>query len=191
MARASGGKTHFLDLQDITGDDFGGLNLLEGAVTEDDGLESERLLQLLDDGTSLELLDETNAGVEQEQRANDTEIDPILETSGKDGGSLADRKRLARPELESKKRGWSMTSGMESSRRVVCDAGRVVVCWLGAAVVPAQRALLPATIGTPRFRTNSGAQAAGPCRINRPRHNEASQCGEPIAGGPPELVWSW
>lgn len=91
MALAAGGETHFLDLQDIAGNDLGGLNLLEGAVTEDDGLESERLLQLLDDGTSLELLDEANAGVEQEQRADDTEIDPILETGGKDGSSLADR----------------------------------------------------------------------------------------------------
>ncbi len=80
--------THFLNLQDIARNDLGGLDLLEGAVTENDSLESEGLLQLFDNGTSLELLDETNAGVEQEKTADDTEIDPVLETGSEDGGSL-------------------------------------------------------------------------------------------------------
>lgn len=90
--RVRNGKTHLLNLEDITGNDLGGLNLLEGAVTEDDSLESESLLQFLDNGTSLEFLDETNGGVEQEQSADDTEIDPILETGSQDSGSLK-RKR--------------------------------------------------------------------------------------------------
>lgn len=38
------------------------------------------LLQLLDDRTSLVLLNETDSGVEKQQTANDTEINPILKT---------------------------------------------------------------------------------------------------------------
>jgi hypothetical protein len=37
-------------------------------------------------------LDETDASIEQEQGANDTEVDPILKTSSKNSGSLADDK---------------------------------------------------------------------------------------------------
>jgi hypothetical protein len=77
-----------LNLEDITGDDFWGFDFLEGSVTENGGLESKSLLQLLDNGTSLVFLDETDKGVEQQQGANDTEIDPILKTSSKDSSSL-------------------------------------------------------------------------------------------------------
>ncbi len=52
------------------------------SVTENNSLESESLLQFLDNGTSLEFLDETNSSVEQKKTADDTEIDPVLETSG-------------------------------------------------------------------------------------------------------------
>jgi hypothetical protein len=87
-ATVGGDNGTLLDLQDITGNDLGGLDLLEGTVTEDDSLEGQSLLELLDDGTGLELLDETNTGVEQQQGADDTEVDPILETGGQDSGSL-------------------------------------------------------------------------------------------------------
>lgn len=87
-ATISGNDGTLLDLEDITGNDERSLNLLEGTVTEDDSLESESLLQLVDNRTSLELLDETDSGVKQKQTANDTEIDPILETSSEDGSSL-------------------------------------------------------------------------------------------------------
>jgi hypothetical protein len=40
------------------------------------------LLELVDDGTSLVFLDETDDGVEEQKTADDTEIDPILETGG-------------------------------------------------------------------------------------------------------------
>lgn len=80
--------THFLDLEDISGNDFGGLNLLEGAITEDDSLESKSLLQFVDDRSGLVFLDETDTSVKQQQSANDTEIDPVLETGGQDSGSL-------------------------------------------------------------------------------------------------------
>lgn len=80
-----------LELEDITGNDLGSSDFLEGTVTEDDGLESESLLQFVDDGASLEFLDETNTGVEKQKTANDTEIDPILETSSEDGSSLDGR----------------------------------------------------------------------------------------------------
>ncbi|GJD02139.1 hypothetical protein ColKHC_10964 [Colletotrichum higginsianum] len=83
-----------LNLEDVTGDDFRGLNLLQGAITEDDGLESKSLLEFgnnLEWGRSgLEFLDETDNSVEQQKTANNTEIDPILETSGEDGSSLHD-----------------------------------------------------------------------------------------------------
>lgn len=87
-ATIGGDDGTLLNLEDITGNDEGSLNLLEGTVTEDDSLESESLLQLVDNGTSLELLDETDSGVKQKQTADDTEIDPILKTGSKDGGSL-------------------------------------------------------------------------------------------------------
>ncbi|KAK1239494.1 hypothetical protein MKX07_008982 [Trichoderma sp. CBMAI-0711] len=94
-ATIGGNDGTLLNLQNITGDDLGGLNLLEGAVTEDNSLESERLLQLLDNGTSLELLDETNTGVEHKKTADDTEIDPVLETGSQNGSSLESERMSA------------------------------------------------------------------------------------------------
>jgi hypothetical protein len=87
-ATISGNNGTLLNLEDITGNDERSLNFLEGTVTENDSLESESLLQLVDNRSSLELLDETDGGVEQKQTANDTEIDPILKTGSKDGSSL-------------------------------------------------------------------------------------------------------
>lgn len=89
-------ETHLFNLEDITGDNFGSLNLLEGTVTENNSLESEGLLQLLDDRTSLEFLNETDTGVEQEQGANDTEIDPILKTGSQNSGSLVNKSESAK-----------------------------------------------------------------------------------------------
>jgi hypothetical protein len=87
-ATVGGDDRTLLNLQDIARDNFGGLNLLEGTVTENDSLESESLFEFFDNGTSLEFLDETDSGIEQEQSANDTEIDPVLETGGQNSGSL-------------------------------------------------------------------------------------------------------
>lgn len=39
------------------------------------------LLEFVDNRTGLEFLDETDRGVEEQQTADDTEIDPVLETS--------------------------------------------------------------------------------------------------------------
>ncbi|TFA98674.1 hypothetical protein CCMA1212_009581 [Trichoderma ghanense] len=94
-ATIGGNDGTLLNLQNITRDDLGGLDLLEGTVTEDNSLESERLLQLLDDGTSLELLDETNTGVEQKKTADDTEIDPVLKTGSQNGSSLESERMSA------------------------------------------------------------------------------------------------
>lgn len=85
---ASIGKTHLLNLEDITGNDLGSLNLLEGTVTEDNSLESKSLLEFVDNGTSLVFLDETDTGVEHQKTANDTEIDPILKTGSENSGTL-------------------------------------------------------------------------------------------------------
>lgn len=81
-ATVGGDDRTLLNLQDIARDNFGGLNLLEGTVTENDGLESESLFEFFDNGTSLEFLNETDKGVEQKQSADDTEIDPVLKTGG-------------------------------------------------------------------------------------------------------------
>jgi hypothetical protein len=76
------------DLEDITGDDLGSLDLEKTTITKNDSLQGKSLLELIDDGTSLEFLDETDTGVEQEKTADNTEINPILETGGEDSGSL-------------------------------------------------------------------------------------------------------
>jgi hypothetical protein len=80
---------YLFDLQDVARHNLWCLDLLQLAITENSGLEREGLLQLLDNGAGLIFLNETNAGIEQEQCADDAEVDPILQTSSKDGGSLA------------------------------------------------------------------------------------------------------
>ncbi|TLD21338.1 hypothetical protein PspLS_09068 [Pyricularia sp. CBS 133598] len=64
-ATVGGNDGTLLNLENVTGNDLGSLNLLELTVTEDNSLQGESLLQLVDDGTGLELLDETNTGVKQ------------------------------------------------------------------------------------------------------------------------------
>jgi hypothetical protein len=87
-ATVGGDDGTFFNLKNVTGDDFGGFDFLELAVTEDGGLESESLLEFFDNGAGLVFLDETDGGVEQQQGANNTEIDPILKTGSKDSGGL-------------------------------------------------------------------------------------------------------
>ena len=53
----------FFDLNEITRDDFGGLNLNECTLSKGDSLKSESLFQFLDNGTGLEFLDETDSSV--------------------------------------------------------------------------------------------------------------------------------
>lgn len=81
-------RAYLFDLQNVAGDDFWGLDFLELAVTENGSLERERLLQFGDDGAGLEFLDEADGGVEEQQSADDTEVDPVLETGSEHGGSL-------------------------------------------------------------------------------------------------------
>jgi hypothetical protein len=88
-AAIGGDNGTFLDLQDIAGNNLGGLDLLESTVTQNNSLESECLLQLVDNGTSLVFLDETDGGVEEQQSADDTEIDPVLKTGSKNSGGLS------------------------------------------------------------------------------------------------------
>ncbi|ROW03986.1 hypothetical protein VSDG_00847 [Cytospora chrysosperma] len=89
-ATVSGDDRTILNLENITGDNLGSLNLLQGTVTKDNSLQSESLLEFVDNAASLEFLDETDTGVEQKQGANDTEINPILKTSSQDGSGLHD-----------------------------------------------------------------------------------------------------
>ena len=80
--------TYFLNLKNVTGADFWSLDFLELSITENGSLESECLLQFLDNGTGLVFLDETDSGVEQQQSADDTKIDPILKTGSEYGSGL-------------------------------------------------------------------------------------------------------
>lgn len=104
----SGDDGTLLNLEDITGNDLGGFDFEQATVTEDDSLQSESLLQFVDNGTSLEFLNESDSSVKQEQRANDTEINPVLKTSSQDGGSLSKLKvsecSLSKPNLKPKNR---------------------------------------------------------------------------------------
>jgi hypothetical protein len=84
--------TYLFNLEDVTRDDLWSLDFLKLAITKDGGLEGKSLFQLLDNGTGLIFLDETDASIEQEQGANDTEVDPILKTCSKNSGGLVDDK---------------------------------------------------------------------------------------------------
>jgi hypothetical protein len=84
----SGDDCTLFNLEDITGNDLRGFNLLEGTVTEDDSLESKSLFQLFDNATSLILLNESNTGVKKEKSADNTEINPVLKTGSKNSGSF-------------------------------------------------------------------------------------------------------
>lgn len=57
--------THFFDLEDITGNDFRSIDFSELAITENNCLERKSLLQFIDNGAGLELLDETDGSVEK------------------------------------------------------------------------------------------------------------------------------
>jgi len=81
--------TYFFDLQDVTRNDLRCLDLLKPSITEDGSLQGKSLLEFFDDGTSLEFLNETDTSVKQEERANDTKVDPVLKPGGENGGSLS------------------------------------------------------------------------------------------------------
>ena len=83
-------ETDVFNLENVTGYDKRRLDFLELAITKDDGLESESLLELLDDGTGLIFLHETDGGVEKKEGTDDTKVDPVLKTCGEDGGGLHD-----------------------------------------------------------------------------------------------------
>jgi hypothetical protein len=56
--------TYFFNLKNVTRADLGSLDFLELSVTENGGLESKSLLQFLNNGASLEFLNETDSGIE-------------------------------------------------------------------------------------------------------------------------------
>jgi hypothetical protein len=99
-ATVGGDNGTLLDLEDITGNDLRSLDLEETAITKNNSLERKSLLELSDDGTGLELLDETNTGVEEQETTDDTEINPILETGSENGSSLHDELNRADEEHE-------------------------------------------------------------------------------------------
>ncbi|CAI6098591.1 unnamed protein product [Clonostachys chloroleuca] len=94
-ATISGDNGTIINLKDITGNDLVGLNLLQGTITEDSGLESESLLEFVDDRTGLVFLEETNTGVKQQETANNTEINPIFETGSENSSGLHETKQVS------------------------------------------------------------------------------------------------
>jgi hypothetical protein len=81
-------RTYLFELENIPGDNVRGLNLVETAVAQNSRLESKGFLQFIDNGSSLEFLDESDGCVQQEEGADHTKIDPVLETGSEHGGSL-------------------------------------------------------------------------------------------------------
>ena len=88
--------TYFFNLENVTRNNLRSLHFEETSVTENNSLQGQGLLQLVDNRTGLEFLDETDSGVEEEKGANDTEIDPILKTCSKNSSSLSQTMLLAR-----------------------------------------------------------------------------------------------
>ncbi len=85
------GSSYLFNLKDITRNDHGSFDFLKTTTSENDGFESEGFLQLLDNRTGLEFLDKPNRGVEKQQSADNTEVDPIFETRGKDSSGLREK----------------------------------------------------------------------------------------------------
>lgn len=75
---------------DVTGNKLTSENGLLLVVTNDGGLHGDITLERSDDIGSLLLLVPTDDGVEQQDTADDTEIDPILKTSGEKSSELHD-----------------------------------------------------------------------------------------------------
>ncbi|VUC35121.1 unnamed protein product [Clonostachys rosea] len=94
-ATVSGNDGTIINLEDITGNDLVGLNLLQGTITEDSGLESESLLEFIDDRTGLVFLKEPDTGVKEQETANNTEINPIFETGSENSSSLDETARVS------------------------------------------------------------------------------------------------
>jgi len=64
---------------------------LKTTTTEDDSFKGEGFLQLVDDRTGLEFLDEPNRGVKKQQSADNTKVDPIFKTRSKDSSGLREK----------------------------------------------------------------------------------------------------
>ena len=98
-------STYFFNLENITRNNLRSFDLDKFTVTKNSSLESQSFLQFYDNRTGLVFLDETNTGVEEQKSTDDTEIDPILKTSSKNGGSL-DRKRHVSDEFQTNVFRW-------------------------------------------------------------------------------------
>lgn len=75
---------------DITDDQLTSENLLLGAITDDGRTHGDITLERSDDIGSLLLLVPTDDGVEHQNTDDDTEIDPISQTSGQDNRQFHD-----------------------------------------------------------------------------------------------------
>ncbi|KAH3668244.1 hypothetical protein OGAPHI_001998 [Ogataea philodendri] len=77
-----------LKLQDVTWNNVSCTNFNRVAVSDNSSRVSQSLFQFVDNRTGLVFLDETNTSVQHKQTTDNTEIDPVLKTSGQDSGSL-------------------------------------------------------------------------------------------------------
>lgn len=89
-ADITGNAGTFLDDDNVTGNELASENGLLLVVTDDDSLHGNVTLERCDDIGSLLLLVPTDNGVEQQDTANDTEINPILETGSEKSSELHD-----------------------------------------------------------------------------------------------------
>jgi hypothetical protein len=87
-ADITGNGSTLLDDNDVTGDELTGENGLLLVVTNDGRLHGDVTLERGDDIGSLLFLVPTDDGVEQENTANDTKVDPVLKTGGEKGGKF-------------------------------------------------------------------------------------------------------
>jgi hypothetical protein len=89
-ADITGDGAALLDDDDVTGDELTGENGLLLVVTNDDCLHGNVTLERGDDIGGLLFLVPTDNGVEQQDTANDTEVNPILETGSEKSSELHD-----------------------------------------------------------------------------------------------------
>jgi len=86
----TGNGSTLLDDDNVTGDELTGENGLLLVVADDNCLHGNVTLEGGDDISGLLLLVPTNNGVEQQDTANDTEVNPILETGSEKSSELHD-----------------------------------------------------------------------------------------------------
>lgn len=71
------GGLYLVDFQDIPRDNLRRVDFDNVSIPDQNCLQGQCFLQFLHDGASLELLNKPDAGVEDEECANDAKVDPV------------------------------------------------------------------------------------------------------------------